>query len=66
VAQSSRLIFRKQLKFTGSFDQIGAAVAYAATVILFVVANKLTTAANAILLQYTAPIYVVVQSVVFG
>ncbi|MEG6550364.1 EamA family transporter [Desulfocurvibacter africanus] len=38
--------------------QIGAALAYAATVILFVSATKLTTAANAILLQFTAPIYV--------
>ena len=56
------LIFRKQLKFTGSFDQIGAAVAYAGTVILFVVANKLTTAANAIVLQYTAPVYVALFS----
>ena len=52
------LIFRKELRFTGSFEQIGAAVAYAGTVVLFVVANKLTTAANAILLQYTAPVYV--------
>jgi drug/metabolite transporter (DMT)-like permease len=34
------------------------AFAYSATVILFVVANKLTTAANVILLQYTAPVYV--------
>jgi len=31
---------------------------YAATVILFVVSNKLTTAANVILLQYSAPIWV--------
>lgn len=30
---------------------------YTTTVILFVVATKLTTAANAILLQYTAPVY---------
>ena len=30
--------------------------------VLFVIANKLTTAANAILLQYTAPIYVVLFS----
>lgn len=52
------VIFHKELRFTGSFDQIGAAVAYAGTVVLFVVANKLTTAANAILLQYTAPVYV--------
>ncbi|CDH46587.1 DMT family transporter [Candidatus Contendibacter odensensis] len=56
------LIFRKELKFTGSFEQIGVAVAYAGTVILFVVANKLTTAANAILLQYTAPVYVALFS----
>ncbi len=34
------------------------AVAYAATVIGFVLANKLTTSANAILLQFSAPIYV--------
>ncbi|MBS1221264.1 MAG: carboxylate/amino acid/amine transporter, partial [Proteobacteria bacterium] len=56
------LIFRKELKFTGSFEQIGAAVAYTGTVVLFVVANKLTTAANAILLQYTAPVYVALFS----
>ena len=56
------LVFHKELRFTGSFEQIGAAVAYAGTVVLFVVANKLTTAANAILLQYTAPIYVALFS----
>ena len=32
-------------------------VAYAATMILYVTANKLTTAANAIFLQSTAPMY---------
>jgi drug/metabolite transporter (DMT)-like permease len=35
-----------------------AALAYTSTVILFVSATKLTTAANAILLQYTAPVHV--------
>ncbi len=34
-----------------------AALAYAATLILFVAANKLTTSANAIFLQSTGPIY---------
>lgn len=38
------------------------ALAYALTVILFVVATKLTTAANAIFLQYTAPIYIALIS----
>lgn len=41
---------------------IGCAVAYAGTVTLFVAATKLTTAANAILLQYTAPVYVALLS----
>lgn len=49
---------RGRLHFTWSRWQIGAAVAYAATTLLFVMANKLTTAANAILLQYSAPIYI--------
>jgi drug/metabolite transporter (DMT)-like permease len=35
-----------------------SSVLYAALILLFVVANKLTTAANAIFLQYTAPAYV--------
>jgi drug/metabolite transporter (DMT)-like permease len=35
-----------------------AAVLYAALLLLFVVATKLTTAANAIFLQYTAPVYI--------
>jgi drug/metabolite transporter (DMT)-like permease len=41
---------------------VAGAVAYCATVLLFVVATKWTTAANAILLQYTAPIYVAIFS----
>lgn len=42
-----------------------AAVAYAVMLLLFVSATKLTTAANAIFLQYTAPLYVLVLSAVF-
>ena len=45
-------------RFTWSRRQLGVAFAYAATVSLFVIANDRTTAANAIFLQYTAPIYV--------
>lgn len=45
-------------QFTWSLTQLGAALAYAGTVSLFVIANDRTTAANAIFLQYTAPIYV--------
>jgi drug/metabolite transporter (DMT)-like permease len=38
------------------------AVAYAATLILFVLANRLTTAANTIFLQSTAPLYILLLS----
>jgi drug/metabolite transporter (DMT)-like permease len=44
-------------RFNFSLAQIGGAVSFSATVICFVAATKLTTAANAILLQYTAPVY---------
>jgi DME family drug/metabolite transporter len=36
------------------------AVLYAALLLLFVMATKLTTAANAIFIQYTAPVYVLI------
>lgn len=55
----------KKPKLNRSGWQWGAAAAYAATVILFVVANKLTTSANAILLQYTAPIFAVIFARIF-
>lgn len=38
------------------------AIAYAATLTLFVLANKLTTAANTIFLQSTAPVYILLLS----
>lgn len=40
-------------------------VAYAAMMLTFVTAIKLTTAANAILLQYTCPVYVAILGAVF-
>ena len=48
----------RSLRFTWSPLQLGAAAAYAACTVLFSLANKMTTAANAILLQYTAPVWV--------
>lgn len=48
----------RRLHFSWSPVQIGAALAYAACTILFTLANKMTTAANAILLQFTAPVWV--------
>jgi len=58
IAAATLWALLRHPRFDGSAAQIGGAVAYAATVLLYVSAVKLTTAANAILLQYTAPIYV--------
>jgi len=58
IATLVLLVFLRRPHLTWSSAQIGGALAYTVTVILFVLANKLTTAANAILLQYTSPIFV--------
>lgn len=46
------------LRFRWSPLLLATAVAYAGCTVLFAAANKLTTAANAILLQYTAPVWI--------
>jgi drug/metabolite transporter (DMT)-like permease len=58
IAAAFLAAFAPRFRFTWSAAQLGGAVAYAATTVLFVTANKLTTAANAILLQYTAPVWI--------
>ncbi|MGC9320719.1 MAG: DMT family transporter [Kosmotogaceae bacterium] len=62
IASMVILVALGRPKFTWSLPQIASALSYSATVILFVSANKMTTAANAILLQSTAPIYVALLS----
>ena len=58
IAAAVLVIAVRRPRFSWSFAQVGGAVAFGVTVILSVIAFKLTTAANAILLQYTAPVYV--------
>ena len=58
-------LFSKGNELTLSKSKIIAACFYALVVTLFVMANKLTTAGNAILLQYTAPIYVALFGYMF-
>lgn len=48
----------KKIKLTVNKDTIKIAVALACVCATFVTANKLTTAANAIVIQYCAPVYV--------
>ncbi len=52
------IAIRKELKF--DWFIIFTSLFYAATLTSFVYANKNTTAANAIFLQYTAPVYILV------
>jgi DME family drug/metabolite transporter len=53
------IIFKKNIFYANLFTFINALM-YTGVLILFVSATKLTTAANAIFLQYTAPIYVLI------
>jgi drug/metabolite transporter (DMT)-like permease len=56
IASIVIFVYLKRPEFNFSFPQIAASIAHAATMLLFVAANKTTTAANAILLQYSAPV----------
>ena len=51
LATKHRLVFSRRV-FVGAISMIGVTT-------LFAVANKLTTAANTIVLQYTAPVFVI-------
>jgi drug/metabolite transporter (DMT)-like permease len=54
------LAFLRRPRFALSWSLWGGAVAFAASQLLFISATRLTTAANAVFLQYTAPIHVAV------
>ena len=51
-------LFTRREGFGANLVTVIAAVLYAGLLLLFVIATKLTTAANAIFLQYTAPVYI--------
>ncbi|MEO8665037.1 MAG: DMT family transporter, partial [Ignavibacteria bacterium] len=53
------------LKFEFDIISILCSITYAFILILFVIATKLTTAANAIFLQFTAPIYLLLLEPLF-
>jgi drug/metabolite transporter (DMT)-like permease len=58
IAAATMALLLPKPRFTRSAVQWGAALCYVGTVVLFVSATKMTTAANAIFLQYTAPVYI--------
>lgn len=67
LAGAVMLIFMrvKHIRFVFTRKSVMGAVALAATMTLFSVANKTTTAANAIVLQFTSPIWIMLFSAVF-
>src|SRR5690606_18143001 len=62
IAALTLLVLLAGARRRPSAPALGVGAIYAATMILFVLANKLTTAANAIFLQDTAPLYVLLAS----
>lgn len=62
IAAGVLWLFLRRPHFTWSKPQVGGAIAYFFMVLFFVQATVLTSAANAILLQYTAPIWVAIFS----
>lgn len=65
LAAATVVLFTWREGFRLNLLTAGAAVLHAALLILFVVATKLTTAANAIFLQYTAPVYILIFEPIF-
>jgi drug/metabolite transporter (DMT)-like permease len=62
IAAIAVLLLAPEARRGWSWRAVLVGLAYAATLVLFVTANKLTTSANTIFLQATAPLYMVVLS----
>ncbi len=62
IAAVVMMVYLKKFKFKVNKTMLLCACTYSTLVILFVFANKLTTSANAILLQFTSPIWVALIS----
>jgi len=59
------IAYRRSAKINFTKGNVLAAVCLSSTTTLFVFANKLTTAASAILLQFTAPVFIIIIHLVF-
>jgi drug/metabolite transporter (DMT)-like permease len=59
IASVVILIYMRRVNFQWTRWQITGAVSYASSHLFFITATKMTTAANAIFLQYTSPVYIV-------
>jgi drug/metabolite transporter, DME family len=62
VAAATLFLLLREVRRRPTVRMLGVGIFYAATMVLFVLANKLTTSASAIFLQSTAPLYVLLLS----
>ena len=62
IAAAALLLVLPEVRRRPTWRMLGVAACYAVTMILFVLANKLTTAASTIFLQSTAPLFVLLLS----
>ena len=58
-------VYRKSIKVTFTKGNILSALCLSATTVLFVFSNKLTSAASAIFLQFSAPVFIILIQLVF-
>jgi len=59
------LIYRRSFKIEFTTGNILTAVCLSSTTVMYVFANKMTTAAAAILLQFTAPVFIILIYLIF-
>jgi drug/metabolite transporter (DMT)-like permease len=65
IACGALVMWSGKPTFNWSLPQVGGALAFSGNMFSLIAATKLTTAANAILLQYTAPAYVALFGIWF-
>ena len=65
LAAAVFIIYRRSAKISFTPGNIISALCLSATTVLFVFANKLTSAAAAILLQFTAPVFIILIEIIF-
>jgi len=65
LAMAVFVVYRRSAKVKLTRGNIYGALCLSATTILFVFANKLTTAAAAILLQFCAPVFIILIELIF-
>jgi len=57
-------LYRKSFHFKITKSTVLASICILLTTVLFMMANKMTTAANAIVLQYTSPLFIIILTLV--